>query len=357
MIAYNWGGVDMASPRVTVARGNRTPVIRVEAGVEGAMVTEQVAHVTTTVSGVPVAAAQSPFAVSREELPSATPQPTETVFTPPPPERSPAPVQVAAATPAMPAPAPAPAERRTIYRLVKSPPPIPLPPVPRAKPLPAGASGETESQFAGARKSPPTAGKKPRTRLAAARPSPHSTRMAVIKRADRALALVKEAQASMPATTKQIERTREWALETTGMADEAMLAAAGVDKQVAKVGNKAAKLKRKRHKKVASLAPTPQPSAPAHPAAGPGVVDDKLYAVHLASYRNPRRAYRSWQQIAARHPKLLRTLNPRIRRQDLGWKGVYYRLQLVPFAHRKAAGKLCERLKAAGTYCRVAVVQ
>ncbi|WP_420561726.1 tetratricopeptide repeat protein [Tepidicaulis sp.] len=77
------------------------------------------------------------------------------------------------------------------------------------------------------------------------------------------------------------------------------------------------------------------------------------YRVQIGSFRSPSDASASWTKATAKHPALLKDLQPYIVEADLGEKGLYYRLQIGAFSGFSKAEGLCQSLKAEGTDCFV----
>lgn len=73
--------------------------------------------------------------------------------------------------------------------------------------------------------------------------------------------------------------------------------------------------------------------------------------LQLGAYRNLDEAKASWEKIATKHVKVLKSYEPAIQQADLGDKGIYYRLRVTGFADNKAAGDTCAHLKAGGQDC------
>ncbi len=91
-----------------------------------------------------------------------------------------------------------------------------------------------------------------------------------------------------------------------------------------------------------------QPDAPT--TAAPGGQD---YSVQLASYRSEARAERGWAELVASAPDLLESLEPVIRRADLGeGRGTFYRLRTAPTT-RDDADALCTALQSRGLECLI----
>jgi cell division septation protein DedD len=88
-------------------------------------------------------------------------------------------------------------------------------------------------------------------------------------------------------------------------------------------------------------------SAPsAAPAAGGG------YSVQVSSQRSEADAQAAFRSLQRKYPDVLGGYQANIRRADLGEKGVYYRVQVGPFASDQAT-ELCSRLQSAGGQCVV----
>ncbi|GAK43959.1 sporulation domain-containing protein [Tepidicaulis marinus] len=77
------------------------------------------------------------------------------------------------------------------------------------------------------------------------------------------------------------------------------------------------------------------------------------YRVQIGSFRSPSDASASWTKATAKHPALLKDMQPYIVEADLGEKGLYYRLQIGAFSGFSKAEGLCRSLKAEGTDCFV----
>lgn len=101
---------------------------------------------------------------------------------------------------------------------------------------------------------------------------------------------------------------------------------------------------------VASAPPTRtasvQPTAAA-PAAASG------HVVQVASQKSEEDAQASFRALQAKYPTVLGGRQPLIRRIDLGERGVFYRVQVGPFASADQANDLCGNLKSAGGQCIV----
>ena len=87
-------------------------------------------------------------------------------------------------------------------------------------------------------------------------------------------------------------------------------------------------------------------------AARPSTVSgQRKYAVQIASVRSRGDAAKLWKRMKSRHGSLLARKKPFLVRADLGNKGVFYRVQIGPAADKITTRKLCEQMKAQGTYC------
>ena len=95
-------------------------------------------------------------------------------------------------------------------------------------------------------------------------------------------------------------------------------------------------------------APTQQLAAAAPPVAKPATSGSTR--IQVAAYRDTAAAQAAWQKLQKKLPDLA-ALTPTYEKADLGEKGIYYRLQIGPFADRGAASGACEKLKAAGEGC------
>ncbi|MCH8808387.1 MAG: tetratricopeptide repeat protein [Proteobacteria bacterium] len=102
---------------------------------------------------------------------------------------------------------------------------------------------------------------------------------------------------------------------------------------------------------VAAVQPTatPQPIAAARTETGTA----RRYTVQLASYLSEGRAMRGWTELLAAAPDLLGSLEPVVRRADLGEdRGTFYRLRTAPTT-KGDANTLCTELKTRGIDCLV----
>jgi len=74
------------------------------------------------------------------------------------------------------------------------------------------------------------------------------------------------------------------------------------------------------------------------------------WGVQLASRRSRSAAERSFGNLQAQYPRILRGLTPMITRADVGSRGTFYRVR-IPAQSRGEAAAFCQRLKAAGADC------
>ena len=89
--------------------------------------------------------------------------------------------------------------------------------------------------------------------------------------------------------------------------------------------------------------PAPVPAPAPQPAVGAGA-----YVVQLASYKDEASALNGYQQLRARHPSLLNSLQPLISKKAVGSFGTFYRLQVGPIANAQSGNQICASLLAAG---------
>jgi hypothetical protein len=90
-----------------------------------------------------------------------------------------------------------------------------------------------------------------------------------------------------------------------------------------------------------------QPSSAASAVAGNG------HVVQVASQKTEEDAQASFRALQAKYPTVLGGRQPLIRRIDLGERGVFFRVQVGPFASADQANDLCGNLKSAGGQCIV----
>ena len=106
----------------------------------------------------------------------------------------------------------------------------------------------------------------------------------------------------------------------------------------------------------AEPAPSPKPVAVApskgmRPAPALAV---KTYMLQLAAFRSARQADVAWQRIRKANSDVLRGLEPKVERVDLGpGKGVFFRLRAGLLGDEATAKALCTRLKARRIDCLV----
>ena len=72
---------------------------------------------------------------------------------------------------------------------------------------------------------------------------------------------------------------------------------------------------------------------------------------HLASYREIEGAKNGWEQLATQHGAILNDLSREISRVLIPNKGIFYRIEVGPFASIKEAKELCLMLNEHKTYC------
>ena len=98
-------------------------------------------------------------------------------------------------------------------------------------------------------------------------------------------------------------------------------------------------------------APMPQPKIEATPAPSPGPPAAPVangYRAQVASAKGQADANRKVAQLRKAHADLFGPLPLRVRRVDLGAKGIWYRVQAGAFAEMGQATALCEELKRRG---------
>ena len=76
-----------------------------------------------------------------------------------------------------------------------------------------------------------------------------------------------------------------------------------------------------------------------------------VFMAHLASYREIEGAKNGWEQLATQHGGILNALPREISRVLIPNKGIFYRIEVGPFASIKEAKELCLMLKEHKTYC------
>jgi cell division septation protein DedD len=95
-----------------------------------------------------------------------------------------------------------------------------------------------------------------------------------------------------------------------------------------------------------SSAGNPAPTATASPVATAG----GTFFVQLSAQKSEEDAQSTFRALQAKFSAQLSGRQPVIRRKDLE-KGVFYGVQVGPFASREDAVQLCESLKSAGGAC------
>ncbi|HEY7765656.1 MAG TPA: tetratricopeptide repeat protein [Aestuariivirgaceae bacterium] len=79
------------------------------------------------------------------------------------------------------------------------------------------------------------------------------------------------------------------------------------------------------------------------------------YLVQINSQRNEAAAWAAWDKLQNKHPRLLKGREAIVQKTDLGAKGIVYRLRIHALASKGEAASLCQKLKAAGLSCFVAL--
>lgn len=88
-----------------------------------------------------------------------------------------------------------------------------------------------------------------------------------------------------------------------------------------------------------------EPAKPAAQASAPAPSGGVVY-IQLGSYRNTEGAATDWKKLQQKHPDLLKGLDMRTQRVDLGDKGVFNRLQAGKVSEARAK-EICDVLKSA----------
>lgn len=101
------------------------------------------------------------------------------------------------------------------------------------------------------------------------------------------------------------------------------------------------------HPKLASTASRPAPPPVSVPAAAAG-----SFFVQVSAQKSEEDAQTAFRAMQAKYPDQLGGRQPVIRRKDLE-KGVFFGVQVGPFASRDDAVQLCESLKSAGGACMI----
>jgi SPOR domain len=97
---------------------------------------------------------------------------------------------------------------------------------------------------------------------------------------------------------------------------------------------------------------TPAPRQAAPGATEPRGAHDVRYVVQLCSERGEAAAHARSRVLQTKYANAFAGRKPFIRRADLGDRGVYYRVQMGPFAIEEA-NQICENLKKSGADCVV----
>ena len=85
-------------------------------------------------------------------------------------------------------------------------------------------------------------------------------------------------------------------------------------------------------------------------AAKSSVAEGKGFAVQLSAARSEAKAQSTYQVLRSKYAAL-KDREPMIRRKDQGKRGVFYTVQVGPFASQDDAQQLCDQLKGAGGTC------
>ena len=91
--------------------------------------------------------------------------------------------------------------------------------------------------------------------------------------------------------------------------------------------------------------------------AGLSEVDQKSFAIHLASLRTKDGAKVGWKNLQSQFPELLDQRELIVRSIDLEGQGTFFRVMTGPFQDRTGAQDLCAEFKAFEQYCTVKLVQ
>ena len=101
--------------------------------------------------------------------------------------------------------------------------------------------------------------------------------------------------------------------------------------------------------------PTPSPKTPVFPpvqkAMDPDANDN--YRVQVAAHRSAPEAKAHWKRLMSRHGAVLAGRDLYIQEVDLKGRGIYFRVQIGPFADRDNANDYCASLKASNVDCLV----
>lgn len=77
------------------------------------------------------------------------------------------------------------------------------------------------------------------------------------------------------------------------------------------------------------------------------------FLIQIASTQEETAIEREWRRLLVHHSEVLGEKQKYVKRADLGEKGIWYRLQVGPFAERDDASAACETLKASRVGCFV----
>ena len=91
--------------------------------------------------------------------------------------------------------------------------------------------------------------------------------------------------------------------------------------------------------------------------AGFSEVDQKSFAIHLASLRTKDGAKVGWKNLQSQFPELLDQRELIVRSIDLEGQGTFFRIMTGPFQDRTGAQDLCAEFRAFEQYCTVKLVQ
>jgi SPOR domain len=70
--------------------------------------------------------------------------------------------------------------------------------------------------------------------------------------------------------------------------------------------------------------------------------------VQVGSKQDQMEALATFADMQQKYPTLLAPYQPMVQRDDLGAKGVWYRLRIGPIVDKSAASKLCSALRSQG---------
>jgi cell division septation protein DedD len=106
---------------------------------------------------------------------------------------------------------------------------------------------------------------------------------------------------------------------------------------------------------MAAAAPPPEQSRGKAPlqrqaAAKSSVAEGTGFVVQLSAARSEAEAQSTFRALKLKYAAL-KDREPMVRRKDQGKRGVFYAVQIGPFASQGDAQQLCEQIKAAGGTC------